>query len=97
MDPASATERRTAQDRAVAETREAEMEHHRFAESELCVEIERNLADVQARIERLVQRHGSEMTDAEVDTFLEVDRLLYDVVLDLARLEARELMLVRLP
>lgn len=68
-----------------------------FAESELCGEIERNLGEVQARIERLVKRRGSAMTDAEVGVFEEIDRLLYDIVLDLARLEAGELTLVRLP
>jgi len=37
------------------------------------------------------------MTDAEVGVFEEIDRLLYDIALDLARLEAGELTLVRLP
>ena len=69
----------------------------RFAESELCGEIERNLGEVHTRIERLVKRRGSAMTDAEVGVFEEIDRLLYDIALDLARLEAGELTLVRLP
>jgi hypothetical protein len=61
-----------------------------FADSELCVEIERNLGEAQARIERLVDRKGSAMTDSEVGVFEEIDRLLYDIVLDLVRLEARQ-------
>ncbi len=69
----------------------------RFAESELCVEIERNLREVQTRIDRLANRPASTMTDAEVFVFEEIDRLLYDVVLDMARLEARKVNFVRLP
>jgi hypothetical protein len=84
------------QDRGATALHEAP-QPQRFAESELCGEIERNLGEVHTRIERLVKRRGSAMTDAEVGVFEEIDRLLYDIVLDLARLEAGELTLVRLP
>jgi len=86
-----------AQDHGATVQHEGLRQRQRFAESELCVEIERNLGEVQTRIERLVTRRGSAMTDAEVGVFEEIDRLLYDIVLDLARLEARKVDFVRLP
>jgi hypothetical protein len=84
------------QDRGATALHEAP-QPQRFAESELCGEIERKLGEVHTRIERLVKRRGSAMTDAEVGVFEEIDRLLYDIVLDLACLEAGELTLLRLP
>ena len=91
------TERAMAQDHGATVLHEGLLQRQRFAESELCVEIERNLGEVQVRIERLVKRRDSAMTDAGVGVFEEIDRLLYDIVLDLARLEASEVNLVRLP
>lgn len=79
-----------------AEAREGVMQRERFAESDLYTEIQRSLGEVETRIDRLIERHGCLMSEAEVDAFLEIDRLLYDVVLELARLEARELTPVRL-
>jgi hypothetical protein len=85
-----------AKDHAVTVVLEAQPPQ-RFAESELCVEIERNLGEVQARIDRLADRSAESMTDAELDVFEEIDRLLYDIVLDMARVEARTVNFVRLP
>lgn len=90
------TESAMRQDRETTALHEAR-QPQRFAESELCGEIERNLGEVQAQIEKLVKRRGSAMTDADVGVFEEIDRLLYDIVLELARLEVGELTLVRLP
>ena len=91
------TESAMAQDHGATVLHEGLLQRQRFAESEVCVEIERNLGEVQARIERLVKRRGSAMTDAEVGVFDEIDRLLYDIVLDLARLEASEVSPFRYP
>lgn len=72
-----------------ADVREALAERQRFGESELCVEIARSLSEIQTRIQRLVERGG--LSETEIDVMQEIDRLLYDVVLDLTQLEAREI------
>jgi hypothetical protein len=63
------------------------------SESELGVEIARSQSEIQTRIDGLIGR--DRLSETEIDALQEIDRLLYDVVLDLRRLQARDPRIVR--
>ncbi|MGZ4123923.1 MAG: hypothetical protein ACXVQU_00010 [Actinomycetota bacterium] len=84
-----------ARNEAAVEVWDALEERRRFAESELTVEIARSLREIQTRIQTLAGRGG--LSESEIDVLHEVDELLYDAVLDLTRVEAREPPLIPFP
>jgi hypothetical protein len=84
------------QSHAAVEAREARLEHEDLARSELFAEVRRSLDEIRTSIDRIAERRGSRMSESTLSTLSDIDRLLYDIVLDLARLDAAESSILRI-